>query len=48
MPLYCPMIMYSSHTVDSSPEHLSAWHAWTTPDADQTAGIPQFDYKELD
>ena len=20
------------HTVDSSPEHLSAWHAWTTPD----------------
>ena len=32
MPLYCPMITYSSHTVDSSPEHLSAWHAWTTPD----------------
>ena len=32
MPLYCPMITYSSHTVDSSPAHLSAWHAWTTPD----------------
>lgn len=32
MPLYCPMITYSSHTVDFSPEHLSAWHAWTTPD----------------
>ncbi len=26
------VITYSSHTVDSSPEHLSAWHAWTTPD----------------
>ena len=32
VPLYCPMITYSNHTVDSSPEHLSAWHAWTTPD----------------